>query len=98
MVSVMTKEQLNGIFEAWAEKHRLYVYPNELDSAVSLLSFDSGYSEKEYSGTQIFAVAKQRRGKIHMFVFALQSTWSIENDFDDDACAGREVYRKVIAF
>ena len=94
----MTKNQLNRMYEMWAEKYQLYAYPDDLDNAIPLASFDSGHDETEYSGTQLFAVTKHRKGKIHMFVFALRSTWSLQNDFDDNACVGRETYRKVISF
>ena len=93
----MTKDQLLKMYAEWAEKHRLFSYPDELDYATALLSFDTGHTDTEYSGTQIFAVTKHKKGKIHMFVFALNTTWPDEDDFDD-VTPIRESYRKVISF
>ena len=81
----------------WAEKHQLFAYPEEIDSAVSLLSYDSGHTETEYSGTQIFAVTKHKKDKIHMFVFSLRTTWSCLDEYDD-AEISEEIYRKILSF
>ena len=94
----MTKDQLIQWYMIWSEKYQLFAYPEEIDSAVSLLSYDSGHSENGYSGTQIFAVTKHKKDKIHMFVFSLRSTWTYENDIDDDAILEEEVYRKILSF
>lgn len=93
----MTKNELMQSFTLWGEKHHLFTYPEEIDNAVPLLSFDSGHSETEYSGTQVLAIAKQKRGKIHLFIFALRTTWPLDNDFNDSGEA-KEEYKKVISF
>ena len=93
----VTKRELTKSYIMWAEKHRLFAYKEEIDNAVTLLSFDSGHSAAAYSGTQVLAIAKQQKGKIHLFVFALRTTWPLDDDLADSV-EGKEEYRKVIVF
>ena len=93
----MTKNELIHAYTVWADRHQLFAAADDLDEAVQLISFDSGRSETTYFGTRAQAVAKVRKGKIHIFIFAVRTAWSIDNDFNDDTEI-REEYRKIIAF
>lgn len=94
----MTKGQLKAAYKLWAEKYQLYFDPHDLDHSVILTSFDSGATADGYSGTQVCAVTKHKKDKIHMFVYALRSTWKYRDHDDEIDGHGLENYRKIISF
>lgn len=98
---LITRDQLYAKYVIWAERYRIYPVPDNIDNASLVFSFASGITRDSYSGTNVYAIGTQVRGRIHLFVFLQRTTWRYDSDDIFDTKDTEEIdveYRHIVSF
>ena len=96
----MTKDELIEKYCLWAEKHGWYLSPQDIDNAVQILTYESGQTHTEHSGTRVLVVGRYLCKKVHLFIYKETTTWqTIHLPYGvDDGDKLRENYSMIISF
>ncbi len=96
----MTKDEFYQKYKRWTTQCHSAAETYDLDDAVRIISFDEGQTATTLSDVAVRAIAVHT-DRIHVFLFAVRTVWSIEDIIDGVAERGEELdaqYKLFIAF
>ena len=92
----MTHTDLYTKYKRWATRCHSAATAHDFDNAILLLSYDAGRTESTLYDVAVRAIAIHT-DRIHVFIFAVKTTWALDADGEAEAEIGAD-YRFIVSF
>lgn len=93
---LMTYTDLYTKYKRWETRCHSAATSYDLDNATLLLSYDAGRTSSTMSDIAVYAIAVHT-DHVHVFVFAVRTTWARDEDGEAEAEMAEE-YRLIVSF